>query len=292
MPIRRILSSLPLMTSVPSDAICLAHHPCPQRIALAIWFSTSPLPLLTFQHPQSHPVPIAVTHILIGLATLSVTATPLSPLQHPRSHPAPMAVTHLSIDLVTLPVTATPLSPLQHYHHSSVHTDAISVKTATVTPFAIARVQRHQLHALTVVTMSPTTMATLIANVPLLCPLHPLLPIAPQDVPRTQITGALHTADVTHHIHQRPPILNIQPHLLHATLHAITSMIFTATHTVCAMPTTRPLRIFHAITPATTATTTITYVTVPAARRLQLNPATTRVATNTITTVISIALAT
>lgn len=142
--------------------------------------------------------------------------------------------------------------------------------------------------------MSPTIMATLTANVPPHNPPRLFLSLAPLDVLRTQITGALPTADVTQRIQKLPLILFIQPHLLPVTIRAITSTTTMAIHTAYALLPTGPQtpRIFHATTHATIATTITADVTAPAACRLQLHPVTIRVVTNTTTTGVSIVPAT
>ena len=168
----------------------------------------------------SYPAPLPY---LQPIAHVVVFSPPLPPVRRPQSQPVPLVATHTQTYMVTLSATATLLSPLQlrpQQRPSSVHTDAISGKTVTVTPFAIARVQRKASHALSDATMSPTTMATLIANVPLHGPPHPFLSPVPTVVHQTQISGARHTADVIlHDLLPLPSTLQLHP----ATLRVVTN---------------------------------------------------------------------
>lgn len=112
--------------------------------------------------------------------------------------------------MATLSATATLQYPLQlrpQQRPSSVHMGVISAKTVTVTLFAIARVQREPPHALSGVTMSPTTMVTLIANVPLHSAPPLLVSPVPTVVHQTRISGARHTAGVTHRLRPALPTL-------------------------------------------------------------------------------------
>jgi hypothetical protein len=191
-----------------------------------------------------------------------------------------MVAIHIGIDLVTPSATATLLQLPRH--HSSVRTDVTLVRTATVTPSAVARVQRQPPRVLSAVTMSLSLLATPTANVHPLSPPCLSLPLARPNALPIEISGALRTADATHRTQQLP-----RPHVLPATIPATTSTTPTTIRSAYAVPAAGR-RWLRAATPATTPTIIISTATARAASQRQSHPATHHVTTNTMTTGVSI----